>query len=218
MIRTYVLLLIAALSVSAINPGCKKHHKDKPTTLNLSPSPNPLELHLFGYLDFDGSDPNAPEIGAAAWTSGGSPIYMRAALNFDLSTIPVTATIQSAKLSLYSNPTPLNGNGSDANFGTDNSLLIQQITSPWSANTAKWTNQPITTATNQIVIPHTSQNQLDLLNLDVTQMVRDMVASASYGFFLVLQNEVIYTSRIFCSSKYSDGSKHPRLSVVYTSQ
>jgi hypothetical protein len=93
----------------------------------LSPSPNPDEVHIHGNSSYEGSDPNAPEIGGAAWTDG-SVVGMRAALKFDLSSIPSDAIINSATLSLYSNPTPLNGNHVDANFGSDNSLLIQQIT------------------------------------------------------------------------------------------
>lgn len=182
----------------------------------LSPSPNPDEVHIYGNSSYEGSDPNAPEIGGAAWTDG-SVVGMRAALKFDLSNIPSDAIINSATLSLYSNPTPLNGNHIDANFGTDNSLLIQQITNSWMATTVKWNNQPTVTATGQIIIPSTAQSRLDLPNIDVTAMVSDMVKNnANYGFFIRLQSEVIYTSRIFCSSKYPDASKHPKLTIVYT--
>jgi len=38
---------------------------------------------------------------------------------------------------------------------------------------------------------------------------------ANYGFKLQLANEVEYTSRIFCSSYYSDATRHPKLVVQY---
>ncbi len=186
-------------------------------TSELSPSPNPDEVHIYGNNGFEGSDPQAPEIGAAAWTQGGSPVFMRAALKFDLSSIPSDAIINTATLSLFSNPTPLNGNQIDANYGADNSLLIQQITNEWTANNVSWTNQPSATVTGQIIIPSTTQSQLDLPNIDVTSLVSEMVKnSTNYGFLIRLQTEVLYTSRIFCSSKYFDTSKHPKLVVVYT--
>jgi hypothetical protein len=138
-------------------------------------------------------------------------------LQFDLSNIPANASITSAKLTLFSDHTPLNGNQIDANYGTDNSLLIQQITTPWSTSTVKWNNQPGTTTSNEILIPSTTQPYLDLVDVDVTDMVSSMVKNnANYGFFIRLQNEVIYTSRIFCSSKYTDATKHPKLVVEYS--
>jgi hypothetical protein len=79
-----------------------------------------------------------------------------------------------------------------------------------------WQNQPSTSTTSQVSIPSTTQSRLDLVDLDVTNLVRDMRQYGNYGFMLKLQNETIYTSRIFCSSKHSDASKHPKLVVVYS--
>jgi hypothetical protein len=49
----------------------------------------------------------------------------------------------------------------------------------------------------------------------VTQLVRNMIASGNYGFMIRLQDEVIYNSRIFCSSSYSDSTKRPVLVINY---
>jgi isochorismate synthase EntC len=104
----------------------------------------------------------------------------------------------------------------DANFGTDNSFTLQQVTSQWSAATLSWTNQPSASSTNEIVIASTTQSQLDL-ELDVTDMIASMVKSnANYGFLLKLQNEAIYTCRIFVGSRnttYPD--KVPKLEIWY---
>ena len=91
-------------------------------TLTQQPSNNPDEVHIWGNSSLNGSGPGQPEIGAVSWTDG-STIGMRAAFKFDLSSIPSSATITSAKLSLYSNPTPINGHHPDdlrANFGSNN--------------------------------------------------------------------------------------------------
>ncbi|HKB44614.1 MAG TPA: hypothetical protein VKC90_09490, partial [Chitinophagaceae bacterium] len=87
----------------------------------------------FQYLNHNGtyfSGSGAPDIPVEAWTSGGTPYTVREAIKFDLSSIPVNSTIISANLYLYSYPNPtLNGNFTDANFGTDNTMLVQQIIS-----------------------------------------------------------------------------------------
>lgn len=184
-------------------------------TLNLQPHQNPMEVH-FGVWGTTGeSDPNAPELVAAAWTRNGDPLYYRGLLRFDLSSIPSTATIVSAKLTLYSNPTPLNGNLVDANSGTNNSMYIQRISTSW-ASTVTWQNQPSTVTTYQILVPSTTQSRLDLVDLDVTNLVKDMQQLGNFGFMIKLQSETIYNCRIFCSSKYSDATKHPKLVIQYS--
>jgi len=183
--------------------------------LSLQPVSNPAEVHVWGNTtDLEGSTPSSPEIGVASWTSG-SQVGMRALLKFDLSSIPTTATIVSAKLTLYSNPTPLNGDGIHANYGTDNAMLIEEVNTSWDPAAVKWTNQPGVTSTNQIVIPSTTQSLLDLDDIDVSLLVSDMVHNSNFGFSLRLQNETPYNSRIFCSSKYSDPAKYPRLVIQY---
>jgi len=98
-------------------------------------------------------------------------------------------------------------------------MYVQQITSNWTPGSGvNWFNQPTTTTTNQVIVPHTAQSQLDL-NLDVKGMVSSMVANnTNYGFMLKLQNEQIYTCRIFVSSHTPNNAllpKIPKLVEVY---
>lgn len=186
-------------------------------TLTLQPANNPNEFEYLNHNGVDNSASGAPDIPVEAWTSGGTPWTVREAIKFDLSTIPASSTIISANLYLYSYPNPtINGNLVDANYGSNNAMLVQQIVTNWSPSTTNWFNQPVTSTNNQIVVPSTSQSTLDL-NLDVTSMVASMVNSnANYGFFLKLQNEEIYNSRIFVSSyNTSYPTKRPKLVVVY---
>ena len=189
-------------------------------TLSLQPYNNTNEIHILGNSNSNMSGIGTAEIGAAAWTIDNIPVFMRAAFKFDLSSIPATAAIKSAKLTLYSNPNPINGHPDDdlrANYGSNNTMLIQKVTSSWTAATVTYSNQPSATATDQVVIPATSERFLDLVDVDVTQLVKDMTGTnTNYGFFIKLQNETYYNSRIFCSSKYSDAGKHPKLVVVYS--
>jgi len=196
--------------------ACKKHGVSY-KTLTSQPTNNPTEVHIFGNNSgIDQSTSASTEIDGAAWTYNSDTVAIRGALQFDLSSIPSTAVIDSSRLTLYSNPTPLNGNLVDANFGTDNTLLIQQITTSWNANTVNWTNQPTATSTDEVIIPSTTQNFLDLPNIDVTAIVSNMVNNnTNYGFLIRLQTEIAYNSRIFCSSKFSDSTKHPKIQVWY---
>jgi len=183
-------------------------------TLTLQPGNNPFERHLWGNATMDQST-HATELVAATWTYSGQTIYVRGAFGFDLSTIPSNSTIISARLTLYSNPTPQNGSLTVPNEGPANAMLIRRITNSWSPTSTYWLNQPSTTSTDQVVIPHTSQSSLDLVDVDVKNMVATMVSSGNYGFMIQLQNEVIYNMRNFCSSTHTQSAKHPKLVVVY---
>jgi len=195
-----------------INPGL-------PQTVTFAPSnnPNEIELSLYNGTDQSGSGNGRVDMPVEAWTKSGLPLTNREVLKFDLSSIPANATITAANLYLYSYPSPtLNGNFTDANFGTNNTLILQQITSNWSASTIGWANQPAGSTNNQITLASTTQSVLDL-NVDVTNMVSVMVNNnANYGFLLKLQNEVTYTSRIFVGSYNTTyPAKHPKLVVTY---
>jgi hypothetical protein len=154
------------------------------------------------------------DLDASAWTNGGAPFYIRGATKFDLSSIPAGAVIISAKLSLYSNPTPINGDLVHPNSGSDNSIWIRRLASAWSASTP-WATQPATETGTQVLIPHTSLSTLDLIDIDVKNIVTSMMANGNYGFMMGLQNEVAYNIRQFASSRHPDATKHPKLVVVY---
>ena len=186
-------------------------------TLELQPSNNPLELQLYTHNGQNIGYSGAPDIPICAWTINSIPITVRELIKFDLSSIPSNATIISANLYLYSYPPPtLNGNFSEANVGSNNTLFVQQVVANWSPSSVNWANQPATTTTNQVNAPSTTQSMLDL-NLDVKNMVASMVSTnANYGFMLKLENEVKYTSRLLVSSYNTTyAAKHPKLVVVY---
>jgi hypothetical protein len=184
-------------------------------TLTLSPANNPNETLIAGNSSHDFTSPHFTEIDAATWTINSEQLSLRGTFKFDMTSIPSGATITSAKLSLYSNPAPLNGNLVNANFGTSNAMYIRRVNSDWNINVT-WNTQPSTETENQISIPQTNQSQLDLIDVDVTDMVKKMYTVSNYGFMLELQNEVTFNSRIFCSSWHSDASKHPKLVINYT--
>lgn len=215
---TYVFQLMATDEKGATGVDTVTITLNRPTiqTLELQPANNPLEVQL---LSWNGNHTysGTPDIPLEAWTKDNYSHTVRALLKFDISAIPATATIQSASLYLYSYPDPpINGNLTNANFGTDNSFVIKQVTADWSLAAVSFTNSPATTNTNQVVVPTTTQSNLDL-NLDIKPMIQSMVTgNANYGFYMKIQNEVTYNSRIFVSSfNTTYTAKRPKLVIVY---
>lgn len=187
-------------------------------TLSLQPANNTNEGYVFTYLNESSLVSNVDEFSANAWTINGSFVAMRGIFKFDMSAIPAGAKIMSAKLSLYSHPDPNNGDLQHANAGNDNSMYLSRVAGNWNPVTINWQNQPATETAGRISIPHTASPYLDLVDLDVTTMVSNMQTNGNYGFMFQLQNEQTYNSRIFCSSRFADSAKRPKLVIIYEAQ
>lgn len=188
----------------------------QPTIVVLkNPSTTANEMLIAGNSTDNYSDGGSPEIDAYNWTQYGLIDLGKGAFKFDLSAIPTSVVIKSAKLTLYSNPTPQNGNHVDANYGPNNAMFIERITSPWNNLTTTWQTQPSTDTNDHISIPQSNQSREDLIDVDVTSLVQKMISGVNYGFEIRLQGTDMYNSRIFCGSRYSDATKHPLLTVTY---
>ena len=157
-----------------------------------------------------------PDLSPRAWTNSLNPITTSELLKFDLSIVPTDATIVSAELSLFFNPTSSNGYEHSCLSGP-NTLLIQKITDEWDENTVTWNNQPNTVTTNQVTVPQTWEGQQDYLYIDVTDLTIDIFQnqSANYGMMLRLNNEIYYRRMIFASSDHTDDALHPQLTITY---
>ena len=191
----------------------KKHTETTITIKNDGDHIN--EMLIAGNQTTNLSDAGSPEIDAYNWTQLGSQDLGKGAFKFDLSQVPANATIKSAKLTLYSNTAPQNGNQMDANYGANNSIFIERITSEWNNNTT-WQTQPSTDRLDHISIPQSNQSREDLIDIDVTSLVQKMISSTNYGFEIRLQQDnIVYNSRLFCGSRFSDVTKHPSLKVTF---
>lgn len=152
-----------------------------------------------------------------AWTYGGTPGVVRSVVEFNLSSIPSGALIDSAYLSLYAWGLPT-GSGPHSSLTGSNVAWLRRVVSPWSENTVTWNTQPSSTLINQVSVPASAAPSEDY-RISVTSLVQDMIInpSGSFGFMILLQTESYYRRLNFCSSDHSDSLKRPKLEVYYTS-
>ncbi len=157
------------------------------------------------------------QLAASAWTFSGIPGVVRSVLEFDLSSVPNGATIDSAFLSLYAWDSNA-GLGQHSTLSGSNECWIQRITSSWDESTVTWNDQPTTTIINQVAMAASTIPTQDYLDIDVTNLVQDMLdnPSSSFGFLIRLQNESYHRQMNFASSDHDKRTLHPKLVVNYT--
>ena len=187
------------------------------TSITLQPTPaQGKDAEVFSCIPCGYSDKNfgtKKDFNALAWLNGGNLTIVRSLIQFDLSSIPANALITGAQLSLYFNSTSLEGYHS----GT-NASYLQKIIAPWGETTVTWNNQPVTTTTNQVLLPTSTSNTQNYLNINVTNLISDMALNpaTNYGFMIKLVNETIMKKMIFASSDHVTASMRPKLVITYT--
>jgi len=138
----------------------------------------------------------------------------RALIHFDISSIPGTAAIISARMDLYAHGALGTYNG---HTGSNNSCYLQRITSSWAELTATWNNQPASVSANQVLLNASTNNMQNYLNIDVTALTADIFNSGSNnGYLLKLVNEQTTNMLIFCSEDHSNPALRPRLKVKFS--
>lgn len=80
------------------------------TTLTLQPNGNYGKDAFISSNVLNNGLGNSTEFDAGAWTISGSLVVIRSLIDFNLSSLPIGASIQSAKLTLYNNPNVVNAN------------------------------------------------------------------------------------------------------------
>ncbi|HMG82042.1 MAG TPA: DNRLRE domain-containing protein [Ferruginibacter sp.] len=145
-----------------------------------------------------------------------------------LNNLPAGSVIKSAKLSLYglSSTTstdigyPEGDNYySGSPYPLSNEMWLQRATADWDQTTITYNNEPAVTSVDEVATPtSTSQFNSNITDLDVTQLVKDMVATpgTNYGFSITLQTAGYYRSQSFYSSEGSpDSSLAPKLVITF---
>jgi Ig-like domain CHU_C associated len=155
-----------------------------------------------------------------AGTNSGNPVINRGMIAFDFSSIPTTAVIDSAYLSIYFSQELADFMHTfsaiyNGHTGT-NSMFVRRITQSWAENTVTWNTQPSITTTNQLSVPnYNTVNQNYRLNVKL--LLQDMVTnpSTSFGFMLGLQDETPYKLTCTASSDIANASIRPKIEVYY---
>jgi RHS repeat-associated protein len=156
---------------------------------------------------------------ASSWTTKGAFSNERSLIQFDVSSIPSNAVIESASLYLYgSNHSQSSTNG--------NACYLKMLTSYWDEEFVTWNNQPLTTldslqklaiSDSVIAVPASflpNQNY----TIDIKKFVEYWVKGKieNLGLQLKLQNEnPAYNILNFYSSDYSNASLRPKVVIVY---
>jgi hypothetical protein len=189
-----------------------------PQTLLLSISGNNNEQN---FAVFNGNNASFQNTELLAYSSTAGTLFQRArgAFKFDLTTIPVGSTIITARLNLYSNPTPTTVlQAGSANGGTNNAFSIMRLRSAWNTGTT-WGLQPdmdSSTLVSVPPIPHTNLPSSDV-EIDVKPIINAMLnpSQGNFGFMIALQNEFGTNLRNFASSTHAITAKRPKLTIVY---
>jgi len=161
------------------------------------------------------------EIDLYAWTanSAGVPLYnARTLLKYDIGEIPTNAILSSAKLYLYAKiDGAANGVKGQPTYGSNNTGLLQKITSPWSLTGVNINNLP-SVSSSSVVLPQSTNTAQDYV-VDITDYAQSWVVNptSNYGMMLRMQTENNpYNSLIFESGAATDTTKRPRLEICYT--
>ena len=151
----------------------------------------------------------------SSWTVNLKPTICRTYLRFDLSEIPVSATISKATLTLK-HPDDGIEDHEQSHFSGSNSFIIRKVTSDWQTNSLTWEQQPTYSITNQTILPASTEPNQNY-EADVTGIVADMVGqpNTNYGFVLMLENENYYRRICFASMEHSNKNLRPVLEINY---
>ena len=185
------------------------------TTIVIQPDESTSQDALIWDFNPTANYGNHLDFTANAWTNGGALTTGRSLVDFDLSAIPINATIISATLSLYHHySTSIVGHST---LSGSNACWLKRITSSWNEMTVTWNNQPSTTAQNEVTLTTSTNDTMDYPNIDVTNLIKDIYnnPSTSYGMMLMLQTEQYYRNLLFASSGETNPAKRPKLSVTF---
>ncbi len=188
-------------------------------TLVLTPSQDAPIAYHDNYNSANANYNYAPHCSAISQPGAtGGVNKTRGLMEFDLSSIPDTATIFGAFLNLSASG-PLSDIGQVTQVGHmgQNASHLQRITSLWNANTVTWNNQPTTTNVDAVPLAQSTYSQENYLSIDVTALVQTMVLdpSNSFGFELKLDNETPSRGILIFGGNAPELDKRPSLVVVY---
>jgi len=150
-----------------------------------------------------------------AWSISGSTAKLRSYIDFKIPNVGDEYRIDTAMLSLYEAHAEQTATQGHSHASGSNEFYIKRVTSPWNDKTITWGNQPAVTTVNQVLVPGDTISTQDFVDINVTSLVRDIVADSIYGggFMLQLKNEQPYRTIMLASSNHSNPLKRPKLVI-----
>ncbi len=217
--KKYCLIILAVLIIISSNfIACNKEQisSDKSDTTVIATVIQPDSITgknaIVESIVPDMNFGNYPIISAFAWTDTEYFNIGRSFIYFDLSKIQAYTAINSAKLSIYFD--------SYANLNAqtgENAFTIYRVSQSWNVNTVTWNNQPSYSNLDSVVVAKSTFENQSYLNIDVTNMVRDMITNptVSFGFCIKLNEESPYALVVLGSCYCKNVSVHPKLIIYY---
>jgi hypothetical protein len=157
---------------------------------------------------------------AEEWTNGGYRVNAISVFDFDLSSLPFTAIITDAKLSLYAcNPQTNNEYKQMSNLSTgssnykSNACWLKRIITNWDENTVTYYTKPSFSTENQVYLPISDIYTQNYIDIDVTELVNDIRNNNSFGFMMQLDKEEKYSNMAFASTDHPNTALHPKLVI-----
>ena len=147
-----------------------------------------------------------------AWTYGGDPSYKRFYIEFDYSSIPAGAIIDSAYLFYHNNPSAPSHSGLHSG---SNTFWVRRVTSSWDEDSISWNNAPSDTTQNQVQVGASTSNTMDY-KIDDKNLVEDQLQYGNHGFFMRLVTEATWRAVVCASSNATDSTNHPAIKIYYT--
>ena len=146
----------------------------------------------------------------------------RSLIWFDLSQLPVSASIQKVSLILsYDLPVPWDSTlivpGTSGGITGFIGGVLQQVIEPWEESKVTWNNQPASIEANQVLIPPFIRN-VNMIEVDVTKLFVTAAANPlpNWGMKFKLWPEDKFPGFRFASSDYPEATMRPMLKVYYT--
>lgn len=182
-------------------------------TVTISPGSNWTDVALYSLNSVNYS--TYPHLNAHAWTNSGTNQFMRTLFRFNLGSIPAGASIQSATMYLYSDPSS-SGALSNSQLSGTNAVYFEKVLADWNETTVIWNNQPASTTAGRVwQAPSTSTTEN--IQVNISSMVQEWVnnPAANFGLMMRLENEVYYRARNYASEDHTNTAIRPKLVITY---
>lgn len=184
----------------------------------LAPEKDAIVSYHYGYGSAEQNYNNAVHYSAIAQPgAAGGVNKARGLIEFDLSVIPAGDDIFGAFLSLSASGPVSPGEVSNVGSIGQNESRLVRITSPWNDASVTWNTQPTTTDVHSVTLSSSTHPMENYLNIDVTELVRDMIAdpAPSHGFMIKLVDETPSRGLLFFGGLAPEADKVPQLLVLH---